>query len=154
MHCLTPRLSSPLWLGPAYLAPRSSLVCAREKAILFDSCSSFASSSWAHPGEVFLADSVAEPSHGFSMVSLDCGAVESPLLRLANSTDLQVNPGLIVVDLDAVGPVSSCRSPSCSTVNFACCQWAGLHSLEFLFASVLVPDSSGVQDVEAQAAAW
>ena len=110
MHCLTPRLSSPLWLGPAYLAPRSLLVCVREKAILFDSCSSFASSSWAHPGEVFLANSVAEPSHGFSMASLDCGAVESHLLRLANSTDLQVNPGLIVVDLDAVGPVSPCRS--------------------------------------------
>ena len=110
MHCLTPRLSSPLWLGPAYLAPRSSLVCVREKAILFDSCSSFASSSWAHPSEVFLANSVAEPSHGFSMASLDCGAVESHFLRLANSTDLQVNPRLIVVDLDAVGPVRSCRS--------------------------------------------
>ena len=34
------------------------------------------------------------------MVSVDCGAVESRFLRLA-SRDLQMNPGLVVLDLDS-----------------------------------------------------
>ena len=43
------------------------------------------------------------------MVSVQCGAVEARFLKLASSKDLQVNPGLVVLDLD----VPSAQRPPC-----------------------------------------
>ena len=106
-----PRLlkSSPLWLGPSYLAPRCSLVCARETAVLFDAVTSYESSAMARAGDVFLVDSATTLTDGFFMVSVQCGAVEARFLKLASSKDLQVNPGLVVLDLD----VPSAQCPPC-----------------------------------------
>ena len=90
------RLSSPLWLGPAYLPARPSLVCVRESAILFDHASSYQSSSFAKGGEIFLADSELRVVDGYSMVCADCGAIEAQFVRLAASTDFQCKTSLVV----------------------------------------------------------
>ena len=95
------RLSSPLWLGPAYLPARPSLVCVRENAILFDHASSYQSSSFAKRGEIFLADSELRVLDGYSMVCADCGAIEAQFVRLAASTDFQCKTSLVVLDLDS-----------------------------------------------------
>ena len=84
------------------------LVCVRERAALFDGVSSYESSSAALPGEVFLA-TAAEWADGFCMVAVDAGALESRFVRLASSKDLQVNPGLIVLDLDCACALSALR---------------------------------------------
>ena len=81
---------------------RASFVCVRQKAVLFDSVTSYQSSSFAQPGEIFLTDSSrARVVDGFHMVPVDCGAVEAAFLRLASSTDLQLNPDLVVLDLSS-----------------------------------------------------
>ena len=95
------RLSSPLWLGPAYLPARPSLVCVRENAILFDHASSYQSSSFAKRGEIFLADSELRVLDGYSMVCADCGAIEAQFVRLAASSDFQCKTSLVVLDLDS-----------------------------------------------------
>lgn len=68
-----------------------SFVCAREKAILFERANSYLSSGYARPGDVFLASSVARVD-GFSMLSVDGGALESRFVRLATSKDFEVSP--------------------------------------------------------------
>lgn len=97
--CL-PRLSSPLWLGPSYMLPRPSFVCVRAKAILFDNATSSQASAFACPGDVFLASAMSFVE-GYSMVSLDSGAVEARFLRPATSADFGLNPSLLVLDLDS-----------------------------------------------------
>ena len=48
------------------MAPsRASLVCVREKAVLFDSVHSWQSSSYAQPGDMFLTASGASLVDGF-----------------------------------------------------------------------------------------
>ena len=97
-----PRLSSPLWLGPSYLPPRPSFVTVRSKCLLFESVASYQANSFACPGDVFLVESAAMCVDGFSMVALDCGAVETHFVRPALSAEYTCVSGLLVLDLDSV----------------------------------------------------
>ena len=120
---------------------RASFVCVRQKAVLFDSVTSYQSSSFAQPGEIFLTDSSrARVVDGFHMVPVDCGAVEAAFLRLASSTDLQLNPDLVVL-----GFVFPMQSPPKDFQAVQVRQRAGLHSLEFLLACAFVFQSSSWQ---------
>ena len=76
---------------------------------MFDAVTSYESSAMARAGDVFLVDSATTLTDGFFMVSVQCGAVEARFLKLASSKDLQVNPGLVVLDLD----VPSAQRPPC-----------------------------------------
>lgn len=90
-----------MWLGPSYLPPRACFVSVREKAVLFDHAHTYQSSSVACAGDVCLASSAPVCVDGFSMTSLDCGAIETRFLKPASSCDIRLNAGLLVLDLDS-----------------------------------------------------
>lgn len=51
--------------------------------------------------QVFLASSAFQSSDGFSMVALDCGAVETQFVRAALSSEFMCPKSLAVFDLDS-----------------------------------------------------
>lgn len=91
-----------MWLGPAWLPSRPSFVMAREDAVLFDSPHLSTSNGLARRGEIFLTQDSVQVIDGFSMIRVDCGALEARFLRPCLSSDLPVSRSdLLIVDLDS-----------------------------------------------------
>ena len=86
---------------PCLDATSSSFVVARAKAVLFESADSSLSNSFARAGDVFLTECQTRVVDGFSMVEVDCGALESQFVRLCSSADMLNRSDMPVFDIDS-----------------------------------------------------